>query len=415
VAGREAGEDLAGVLMPQGATQFAAALVGGLVLALIAYFIGRARGHAAGKAQASRDLGQRLENESLRARKASRDLVSAQQSQQRMLELLVNLPEVVNKMGAAQTTEELCRVSVRAIMELVGAKKVGLFMPEGDTGRFVMKIYAGGERPASEVGFSAGQGRMGQLVQLIGVRSARDVSEPPDSSFADALFKPDMCVAMRRHESTFGFLAMDELQQPDNTTKRVVQMLADVHAVSAEGVRALDLERTRADMDQLTGCFNRRHLDRRLHEEVQRARSYDMALSVFLFDIDNFKHFNDTNGHQAGDECLRQVAAVTRQVTRGSDVVCRYGGEEFLIILLGADRNQAWHHAERVRNTIASTPFPHGERQPLGCVSISGGVASFPEDSADPAALIQLADEALYKAKEEGRNRVYLGRSETLA
>jgi diguanylate cyclase (GGDEF)-like protein len=131
-------------------------------------------------------------------------------------------------------------------------------------------------------------------------------------------------------------------------------------------------------------------------------------LSVFIFDIDHFKNYNDTNGHPAGDELLRSIGRLIKHSLRPGDVACRYGGEEFIIAMTETDREAGYEQAEKVRKTIAATRLQHGEKQPLGMISISGGVASFPKDGTSVSELIQLADEALYQSKKGGRNRVTL-------
>ena len=375
----------------------------GLVLAFVGFILGRSR-----ERQRSREA---VEEAERRVRQESwvraPEPLASKDDRYRMLDLIVNLPETINQMGAARSTQALCRITARAIVDLVGARRVGLFLARGAPPRFRLEVFVGSPRPKKKLEFSIGEGRLGRLAQLIGVRSEGDLTVLPEvSNEADRLFTPEMCVTIRRQEMVHAFVALDGIESNDAMTRRVVQMLSDIHAVSAAGLRSLHKERIRAELDQLTGLFNRRHLDRRLQEEVARAQAYGLDISIFLFDIDNFKHYNDTNGHQAGDECLKWVSSVTRKVTRGSDIVCRYGGEEFLVILLGSSQTDAWHHAERIRTAIASTEFPNGEKQPLGFVSVSGGVSSFPYHADDPDKLVELADRALYYAKEHGRNRV---------
>jgi diguanylate cyclase (GGDEF)-like protein len=325
----------------------------------------------------------------------------------RLSDLLDHLPETVNRMGAARSTSALCRITVRALKDLVAARTVGLFVATGSPPVFRLEVFAGRGRPEGEVSFELGEGKLGRLAKLIGVRGRDDLDdEEYEETQADQLFNPDLSIAIRRHHMVYGFVAMDGASKDQSTTRRVVQMLADIHAVSEEGLAMLQNERAKAELDQLTGLFNRRHLDRRLAEEMARAQSYGLTLSIFLFDIDHFKNYNDTNGHQAGDECLQLVSQVARKTTRGSDVVCRYGGEEFLVILLGASREESWSHADRIRSTIANVAFPHGSEQPLGCVSVSGGVANYPADADQPKTLVGAADAALYAAKQQGRNRV---------
>lgn len=333
----------------------------------------------------------------------------AEHKHSEILQLLINLPDTINKIAAARSSEELCRSSMRAMMDLCQAQHGALFIFDPRQARYCLQVYTKPQRPRGEICFAPGEGVLGVLCEMVGVRQGREIENSTSPlSAADQLMKPHLSVTMRRHDHNYAFAIFEHPKQNDAMSKRVLQMIADVHAVSAEGVRALDQERMKADIDQLTQLYNRRYLDRRLSEELARARNYNNPLSVFMIDVDNFKNYNDTNGHQAGDVCLQMVARLARSVTRSSDVICRYGGEEFLVILLGADARQAWFHAERIRQTIASTVFPYGEKQPLGCVSISGGVASFPQDANDMGQLVKAADAALYQAKESGRNRVLL-------
>jgi diguanylate cyclase (GGDEF)-like protein len=129
-------------------------------------------------------------------------------------------------------------------------------------------------------------------------------------------------------------------------------------------------------------------------------------LSVFLFDIDHFKAYNDTNGHVAGDRLLQDLAGLVERRTRRDDIFGRFGGEEFLVVMPETARDQALSAANKLRAAIAEQPFPFGEKQPLGCMSISGGVASYPSNGSDAEALLRAADAALYEAKRSGRNRV---------
>jgi diguanylate cyclase (GGDEF)-like protein len=138
---------------------------------------------------------------------------------------------------------------------------------------------------------------------------------------------------------------------------------------------------------------------------MQRCKSYQSKLSLVMIDVDNFKHYNDTNGHGAGDEVLKRVAALMDGSIRRTDLAARYGGEEFTLVLHGS-RDAALSTAERVRKIIESASFPNGKSQPLGFVSISMGVAMFPDDADTVEALFKAADSALYQAKEQGRNRV---------
>lgn len=160
--------------------------------------------------------------------------------------------------------------------------------------------------------------------------------------------------------------------------------------------------------DGLTGIANRRYFDDFLEREWNRAKREKTPLSMIMIDIDYFKAFNDTYGHQAGDQCLRTVATVLRTtVKRTVDLVARYGGEEFAIVLPDTDILGAYEVAERIRNNIEILGIEHLKSDNCGFVTISSGIASaIPEKNSVPTEIISEADIALYKAKKEGRNKV---------
>ncbi len=164
--------------------------------------------------------------------------------------------------------------------------------------------------------------------------------------------------------------------------------------------------------DPLTGIFNRRYLDRRLHEETAVARRYGRPLSVMLLDIDNFKRINDGYGHQIGDHVLSALVEVVAGVLRESDIFARYGGEEFMIIAPHTPQLRATDLAERLRKCIEAHQFKltneRGEDLDIR-LTVSIGVASFSDEIADMDKLVHAADENMYRAKHEGRNRVISG------
>jgi diguanylate cyclase (GGDEF)-like protein len=162
-----------------------------------------------------------------------------------------------------------------------------------------------------------------------------------------------------------------------------------------------------AAVDHLTGLLNRRGLEVRLQEELQRAARSGQPLSVLMIDVDFFKQFNDRHGHAAGDDCLIKVARCLRSQTRAEDIISRYGGEEFLIVLSNTNVCEATIVAEKLRAAITKiNPLPDGSG-----ISVTIGIASLAQGNnkeKSPAAgeLIRCADSALYRGKEAGRNRV---------
>lgn len=160
-----------------------------------------------------------------------------------------------------------------------------------------------------------------------------------------------------------------------------------------------------ANRDGLTGLYNHRYFHEKLSQDFLRAKRYHEYLSCILFDIDHFKKFNDTYGHQTGDVVLRALASVIERSTRESDVAARYGGEEFAIVLYHTDRRAAYEAAERLRQAVESNEVEDNGN--VLRVTISLGIATFPHEKIhDSKELIEYADQALYKAKENGRNRV---------
>lgn len=164
--------------------------------------------------------------------------------------------------------------------------------------------------------------------------------------------------------------------------------------------------------DGLTGLFNHRHGEDRLADEVDRARKFNRNLSLLFIDLDNFKFFNDKHGHLAGDEVLHSLGKLMSGATRDSDTLARWGGEEFIVIAPETNEQQACQLAETIRKLVAEYAFPHADQQPLGHVSLSIGVATMSDGIANAEQLLKLADKAVYRAKESGRDRTVFCRSE---
>jgi diguanylate cyclase (GGDEF)-like protein len=186
--------------------------------------------------------------------------------------------------------------------------------------------------------------------------------------------------------------------------ERTAALTAANHALS-------DLART----DALTGLHNRRAFDELLAQESGRQARHRSPFAIAMIDVDNFKFYNDTHGHPQGDVLLRALAAVLRTHVRSTDIVARFGGEEFAVLLLGTSPDDAVVTANKLRKGVAEASLPFGEQQPLGCLSVSVGVAAAPDHGQTPEAVLLAADMALYAAKHAGRNQVQLAPRSPLA
>ncbi len=159
-------------------------------------------------------------------------------------------------------------------------------------------------------------------------------------------------------------------------------------------------------VDELTGLFNFRYAERRIREEIVRAKRYEREFSLILLDIDFFKNFNDRNGHLTGNKALKDLAEIIRSSVRSVDVAARYGGEEFVVILPETGRNGARITGEKLLKHVRAHAFLGGDNQPGGALTVSGGLAVYPRDGGSYDELVKQADQLLYVAKANGKNQI---------
>ncbi len=229
--------------------------------------------------------------------------------------------------------------------------------------------------------------------------------------------QPDLIAPLVFDQETLGVIVVARPRKTGDP-KAALRLVAQTGAQVLHTAYQVSRMKTTAEMDGLTRIYNKKHLEQALNDLVYRAAcaTYDQrsagpaqpaqSLSVFLFDIDNFKNYNDTNGHLAGDKLLQELAGLVSDSVRKEDVFGRFGGEEFLLVMPHTTATQGMVAAEKVRGLLAGHPFPFAETQPLKRISVSGGVAEYPVHGLDAAGLLRAADEALYEAKRSGRNRV---------
>jgi diguanylate cyclase (GGDEF)-like protein len=259
-------------------------------------------------------------------------------------------------------------------------------------------IPEGGRFPASAHPWATILGNSSTAIE-------RDLCSAPASRFFIESASR-MCIPMISFGQTLGVLALDsvELDAFTEGDQQSLESVADICATAIQNAHYVERVKQLAYLDGLTGIFNRRFFELRIMEEIERAKRFGTGMAVIMADIDEFKRLNDEFGHVLGDEVLRQVSSVFHQQLRKLDVVCRYGGEEFGILLTQVNPEQTMNVADKLRKTVAGWQFPGVPRT----VTISAGASVFPDHGSTRDALVRAADTALYAAKQGGRNQVCL-------
>lgn len=220
-------------------------------------------------------------------------------------------------------------------------------------------------------------------------------------------FEELVAVPLKAKDKVNGLILADNFVTRKPITKddiRMLIMLSNQAGLAIENSRLFELTDMRAHTDSLTDLWNHGYFQYILHEGIEKAKINKFDLSLIAIDIDDFKVYNDTLGHQAGDKILKDLSYLLKAHSRKMDFVCRYGGEEFMIILPQTGKMEALAIAERLRQDIEKYRFTHEEILPHKKLTVSIGVAGFPLDGASPSDLISYSDKALYAAKKKGKN-----------
>ncbi|MGA8620504.1 MAG: sensor domain-containing diguanylate cyclase [Candidatus Sulfotelmatobacter sp.] len=330
-------------------------------------------------------------------------LYSLEQQRARQLQAI---NAIAQQTTAVLELEELLRRVCELIQDAFRVSHVSLFLREDHDlvlrahhGTLTPRIPEGGRFPASTEPWAsilAGN----QTAMESDLRAATTTK-----FFAESASR--MRIPLVSFGQTLGVLALDSAQTDAfrDGDLQSLESVADICATAIQNAHYVERVKQLAYLDGLTGIFNRRFFELRILEEIERARRYGSGMAVIMADIDQFKRLNDEFGHVLGDEVLRQVSSLFHQQVRKIDVVCRYGGEEFGILLTQTSAEHAMNIAEKLRKMVARWQFPGVPRT----VTISAGAAAFPDQGTTRDDLVKAADSALYAAKQAGRNRVCLG------
>jgi diguanylate cyclase (GGDEF)-like protein len=371
----------------------------------------------------------------IRRREVSRKLAINQRKQQQLAtssaelntlkkvlarksEIADSLPRITKKMTEKLPPDAYASIAVRSAMEFFHAEKVGYFAPMEESSDYTL-IVGGGFPPdwPGKVRIPSDEGILGLALQKKMVVSKMDPHSssgrrPARSSLEDLMeAAPDFVAPVFGVSGTAGVLVVAGCPFPLEEERIYVSMMTDLLSMALQNAAHLDPSRNGKWVDPLTGGANRTYFQQRFESEIRRTGNYRHALALFMFDIDEFKKINDTYGHQAGDVVIRKMAELVRKNTRSSDLVGRYGGDEFMVLITSTTEERAASFADILREKIAATDIAiPGTTVPVR-ITISGGLSMFPIHGQSAEELIRAADAALYESKRQGRNRVLIATS----
>jgi diguanylate cyclase (GGDEF)-like protein len=315
---------------------------------------------------------------------------------------------MARRLSRRGTIEQVCQTAVEQVSRSLGADRVALALYRPEDDRLVVAATHGySAAVVRDERIAPGAWVLGHVFAVRRPVVVRDVREIPGMSLESRPYRTYSfaAVPLLAGSETIGVLCATDKRDgsPFNRRDAVALRTFSVSTAVALSAAKTDAEVHRlayaATVDALTGLFNRRYLDGRLHQEVERAKRASNSLTVLMADIDDFKLINDTHGHPVGDAILRDVGQILRSAVRVFDICARYGGDEFAIVMPSSDRQSAMACAERIRQRIAEST------ESVARVTMSIGVAVI--DAGDgPDDLIRRADACLYRAKAEGKNRV---------
>jgi diguanylate cyclase (GGDEF)-like protein len=327
------------------------------------------------------------------------------------LHLVTNISHVVKKMNAKQNLEDIVFIFSHLVKNIVETDVVEFYIYE-QANNLLKRVPTRGGNGKSLPTCPLGRGLVGraasdEVITTMEYFNRQQGNEGKRVAGDENLWMAAPIIFEKR---LLGVIGIGKPKLLDGAN-HLLRIIAEIAAVALYNQLFLTDAKQKAETDPLTGLYNRRYFHQISRKFVEKAITDQSPISVFLFDIDHFKQYNDANGHEEGDKLLMELSELVQEYTRKTSVVARYGGEEFIVLLPGISAADAFKYAERLREAIASHPFPHRESQPFEFLSISGGIASFPDHERSIQGVIRLADEALYKAKESGRNRVIVHNS----
>jgi diguanylate cyclase (GGDEF)-like protein len=370
----------------------------------------------------------------IRRRKLGRDLAQNRQKQQQLAgysaelknlktelgrksEIAEKLPQITKRLTEKLPSEAYPAIAVRSIKDFFHAKKVGYFAPVEGSSDYTLVVGTGFPPDwPGKVRIHRTEGILGMALQNKVVISKSDPQSSSgrrssNCSLEDLDVAPDFVAPVFGISGTVGALVVAGCPFPLDEELVYVSMFADQLSTMLQNAALLDSSRSGTWVDHLTGVANRLYFQQRFESEIRRTGNYRQTLALFMFDIDEFKKINDTHGHHAGDVVIKKMAEIVKKNTRGGDLVGRYGGDEFIVLITSTTGKQAISFAEKLREMIAATDIAiPGTEVPVR-ITVSGGLAMFPTHGQSTTELFRAADDALYESKRQGRNRIRIASS----
>jgi len=303
--------------------------------------------------------------------------------------------------------EELTRLTLHLIGRTLGGDAAAVWLlEEGGEG---LTLQAAVGLPGGSSRLRLGEGLPGLVAQTGQALLVPDVTREPPGPGAALPGGAALAVPLRRPgQPLLGVLSAYTPERDGFSLPQLdlLQAVAQQVAAAFESAQLYQRSQERATRDDLTGLFNRRHFFEQLEQELQRARRYRRVFALLLLDLDDFKGYNDTHGHLQGDTALQAVARLLLASTRRADIVARFGGEEFVVLLPEITAAGATVVAEKIRTAVAGYPFPGAPGQGQHPLTVTVGLAAYPTHAADGLELVDCADRAMYLGKQQGGNRV---------
>lgn len=313
------------------------------------------------------------------------------------------------------TPDALYETIVDTTTRLLKAERGSLMLPDEDRGELSIKAVKGINKWLTrDIKIKIGEGVAGKVFKegipllVENIEKIEALHIKPRPHYKGGSF---VCIPLKVGEETIGVLNISDKTTGEVFSEQDLALLSYFAPYASIALKASNYYSLAEQMkelsitDSLTGLFNRRYFYDRFIEEIQRSVRHDLPFSLAMLDIDDFKLFNDTEGHLAGDDVLKGIAHIARESLRVNDVLARFGGEEFTVIMPQTAKDEAYLVAERIRRNIQELLLCTWKTFPRRCITVSVGVATFPDDGKDTNELTRNADRALYIAKMEGKNR----------